>query len=143
MMTRRHFTALIAWGVAIPSCHRRRRPKELIQTFGSFPSPSGSLVLTVERREKSLVDFHVSSTSGSAPLFSSNRIGTDAMRWFLFWENDRVLWVYGSDVGYFARIDFPASSKPIENPVAIGSTVPHPVWEALSTSAREKYKVKQ
>lgn len=140
MMTRRHFTALIAWSVAATGC-RRRGSSGLIQTFGSFPSPSGSLVLTVERREKSLVDFHVASASGGTPLFSSNRIGSDAMRWFLYWENDRVLWAYGSDAGYFARIDFPASSKPIESPVAIGSTLPHPVWEALSTSAREKYKV--
>jgi len=142
MMTRRHFTALIAWGVAIPSCHRRSS-SGLIQTYGTFPSPSGSLVLTMERREKSLVDFKVAAPGATTPLFASDRIGSDAMRWFLYWESDRVLWAYGSDAGYFARIDFPTSSTPTENPVAIGSPVPRPVWEALSTSAREKYNVKQ
>lgn len=141
MITRRHFTALMAWSVAATGC-RRRGSSGLIQTFGTFPSPSGSLVLTVARREKSLVDFHVAPASRGAPLFSSNRIGTDAMRWFLYWENDHVLWAYGADAGYFVRIEFPNSSTPVETPIRVGSVLPRPVWEALSESAREKYKVK-
>lgn len=136
-MTRRHVIALIACGIATPGCHRRR--SELIETFGTFPSPSGALLLTVSRKEKSLVEFHVSPSSGGTPLFKSNRIGSDAMRWFLYWESDTCLWAYGSDAGHFARIDF-GTSAPVENPVPVGSTVPRPVWDALSASAQEKYR---
>ena len=140
MMTRRHFTALMAWSVAATGC-RRLGSSGLIQTFGTFPSPSGSLVLTVEEKVKYLVNFKVTASGDTTPLFSSDRIGTSMMRWFLYWESDHVLWAYGADAGYFARIDFPGSPVPVENPVPVGSVLPRPVWEALSDSVQKKYRI--
>lgn len=139
-ISRRHFTALVAGCVVATGC-RRRRSLDLIRTFGTHPSPSGSLVLRVVRKEQSLVEIQVSLSAGGTPLFTSDRIGSDAMRWFLYWESDTSLWAYGSDAGYFTRIDFTVSSTPVENPVSVGSALPRLVWEALSSSVQEKYRI--
>lgn len=67
--------------------------------------PKDFLTVEVVRREKSLVDFQVlDATSGKQAV--KDYVGSDAMRWFLWWETPDRLWGYGSDIGYFKCFDF-------------------------------------
>lgn len=111
----------------------------VVRTFSSSTSPDGSKRLEVTRREKSLVDFKVvDSTSGKQLV--SDYIGSDAMRWFLYWETPTRLWGYGSDIGYFKVFDFAADGSVTEKEVDDTAPVPQKVWENLPSSLQRKFK---
>ncbi|MBL9181710.1 MAG: hypothetical protein JNN17_06190 [Verrucomicrobiaceae bacterium] len=112
-------------------------PSGMIRDFGAYSSPSGSFAIEVTRREKSLVDFTVSEKATGKQLVS-DYVGSDAMRWFLWWETPTKLWGYGSDIGYFKFFDF--SVTPVRmSAVTDQITIPQTVWEHLPTSLQKRY----
>ena len=114
----------------------------MVQTFGSTASPDGSMRLEVTRRQESLVHFEVvDSTSGKEVV--SDYIGSDAMRWFLYWDTPNRLWAYGSDSGYFQVFDFAHDGSATWKLVDGSFPVPQAVWESLPPSLQTKFKAQQ
>ena len=114
-------------------------PAGYINHFGSHSSPSGAMTVEVTRREKSLVDFAVVDTATSKNIVT-DYIGSDAMRWFLWWETPSRLWGYGSDIGYFKVFDF-ASGRASTSAVTESMPVPQFVWDRLPTTLQRRYRV--
>jgi len=114
-------------------------PSSLVQRFGTFPAPDPGRRLVVTRREKSLVDFRVVSTATGKQLVS-DYIGSDAMRWFLYWETPWRLWGYGSDIGYFKVFDFRPDGTVAQTEVTATMTIPQVVWSNLPSSLQRQYK---
>ena len=77
--------------------------------------------------------------SGSPVLFSDN-LGSDAMRWFIYWETPTKLWAYGSDMDYFKSIDFSPGGAPTVKNVDKNVLLPKAVWEALPGSKQANYR---
>lgn len=86
----------------------------------------------------SLVDFTVTDQKAGAVL-ASDCIGSDAMRWFLLWENSTRLWGYGSDIGYFKIFEFSPDGKVSENDVIPGTPIPVSVRDRLPTSLHSRF----
>lgn len=105
-------------------------------------SPDGTKRLEVTRREESLVDFEVLD-SASGRRLANDSIGSDAMRWFLYWETPSRLWGYGSDIGYFNLFEFKSDGTVTENTLDETMPVPPLVWENLPSSLQRKYKAQQ
>ena len=120
-------------------CDRRSSVSEVVRSFGASLSPDGTKQLVVTRREKSLVDFEVFNSTSSEQLVSDS-IGSDAMRWFLYWETSSKLWGYGSDIGYFKIFEFTAGGAVTQIEVGRSLPVPAEVWENLPSSLQPKYK---
>jgi hypothetical protein len=111
-----------------------------IRRFGTFVSPDGTKKAEVTRREKSLVDFKVFET-GSGKTLASDYVGSDAMRWFLWWETPDRLWGYGSDIGYFNCFEFTASGVK-KTSIQSGMEVPQEVWDNLPSTMQRRMKVR-
>ena len=111
-----------------------------IRGFGTFASPDGKKTIEVTRLEKSLVDFKVLEAAGGKILVSEY-VGSDAMRWFLWWETPDRLWGYGSDIGYFKCFDFTASGVKTTS-IQRGAEVPQEVWNNLPSSMQRRMKVR-
>ncbi|MEN3943238.1 hypothetical protein WJU23_18205 [Prosthecobacter sp. SYSU 5D2] len=137
----RYTLPILALMVFLCACGRSGSgtPAGFIDSFGSHASPSGAMTVEVTRREKSLVDFAVVDTSTGKTLVT-DYIGSDAMRWFLWWENPSRLWGYGSDLGYFKVFDF-ASGRVTSSSVSDATPVPQFVWDHLPTSKQRRYRV--
>ena len=97
------------------------------------------MTVKVTHREKSLVDFAVVDTSTRKSLVT-DYIGSDAMRWFLWWETPSRLWGYGSDIGYFKVIDF-ASGRATTSSVSESMLLPQFVWDHLPSTLQGRYRV--
>jgi hypothetical protein len=136
----KHLSTLLLLITLLCSC-RPVRPVTpgLIDTFGSYVSPTGDFTVEVTRREKSLVDFAVLKTSTRATLHK-DYIGSDAMRWFLWWETPTRLWGYGSDLGYFEVFDF-GSGGVTATTVTKTMPVPQFVWDRLPTTLQPRHPV--
>jgi len=111
-----------------------------IRRFGSIVSPDGKKKIEVTRREKSLVDFKVVD-AGSGKALVKDYMGSDAMRWFLWWETPDLLWGYGSDIGYFKLFEFTASGVR-ETRVQSGMEVPQEVWGNLPNVMQKRMKAR-
>lgn len=111
-----------------------------IRRFGTFASPDGRKAVEVTRREKSLVDFKVVEVASGKAL-ASDYVGSDAMRWFLWWETSDRLWGYGSDIGYFKCFDFTALGVKTTT-IERGMEVPEEVWNNLPSSMQRRMKVR-
>lgn len=114
-------------------------PAFLVDRFGTFTTPDPGKQLVVTRREKSLIDFKVVSTTTGKPL-AAGYIGSDAMRWFLYWESSSRLWFYGSDTGFFKVLDFRPDGTVAQAEVTEAMTIPHVVWCKLPSSMQQRYK---
>lgn len=114
----------------------------VVRDFGSTLSPDGSKRLEVTRREKSLVVFEVIDSSSGKRLVNDS-IGSDAMRWFLYWETPSKLWGYGSDIGYFMLFEFTSDGTVEWTKVDETMVVPKPVWDNLPSSLQRKYEAQQ
>ena len=138
---RHAFTILLSF-LLVAGCNGRASSSGLVRNFGSTASPDGSKTLDVTLREKSLVDFQVlDSTNGK--LLASDNIGSDAMRWFLYWESPTKLWGYGSDFGYFKLFEFKSDGSVVETTVERTLAVPQVVWENLPSRLQQKQKAQQ
>jgi hypothetical protein len=73
-------------------------PSGLIVEPGAYPSRSGHHTLDVHVDANRIVRYSVRNKSGT--LFADD-LGSDAMRWCLFWDVDERLWAYSSDIGFF------------------------------------------
>jgi len=135
---RHSFVILIAI-IFVAGCDGRGPKIAVVRSFGSFVSPDGTKKMEVTRREKSLVDFEVID-SASGKRLTSDHIGSDAMRWFLYWETSTRLWGYGSDVGYFKLFEFKPDGTIAETTVEPTLPVPSIVWENLPSSLQKKQK---
>jgi len=114
----------------------------LIDRFGSYPLAGSPLELEISKREASLVDFKV-TRGPKGPVLLSDNLGSDAMRWFMVWEAPDVLWVHGSDTGYFKRFEFPAGvSSPVVTVVSKGMPVPARVRQALPERMRTSHPLR-
>ena len=111
-----------------------------IRRFGTFASPDGKKTIEVTRREKSLVDFNVLDSANGKTL-AKDYVGSDAMRWFLWWETPDRLWGYGSDIGYFKCFDFTALGVKITG-IERGTEIPQEVWDNLPSSMQRRMKVR-
>ena len=118
---------------------RASLPPGMARTWGSYPAPGGTLTLTITRRDKSLVDYSVANAAPGLPVIFSDHLGSDAMRWFIYWENSTRLWAYGADLAYFKRVDFPPGGAPVATAVKKKDVLPKAVWAALSESVRSDY----
>lgn len=138
----RHAFVILFSLLFVAGCNGRASSSGLVRSFGSSTSPDGSKTLEVTRREKSLVDFEVRD-SASGKVLASDHIGSDAMRWFLYWESPTKLWGYGSDVGYFKLFEFKSDGTVDETTVERTMAVPPVVWENLPSSLQQKQKAQQ
>lgn len=120
-------------------CGRRSSVSPVVRDFGTSLSPDGTKQLIVTRREKSLVAFSVLDSTNSDQLVS-DLIGSDAMRWFLYWETSSRLWGYGSDIGYFKVYDFTPRGSVTTTEVDQGLPIPADVWSNLPSSLQKRYK---
>lgn len=125
--------------IFIAGCDGHSSASAVVRTFGSSLSPDGSKKLEVTRREKSLVDFEVIDSAGGKRL-TSDHIGSDTMRWLLYWETSTRLWGYGSDIGYFKLFEFKQDGTIAETTVESTMPVPSIVWENLPSSLQKKQK---
>ncbi len=113
----------------------------VIKRFGSYPLAGSSLELEISKRGASLVDFKV--TDGPrGPAILSDSLGSDAMRWFIVWDPSGVLWVYGSDTGYFKRFEFPPGAAPVTLEVPKGMPLPGQVRSELPGSLRARHPLR-
>lgn len=94
----------------LAGCRAQDSSASMVRRFGTYASPDGTKQLIVTRREKSLVDFKVVDRASGKELVA-DYIGSDAMRWFLYWETPSRLWGYGSDIGYFKMFEFLPAGK--------------------------------
>jgi hypothetical protein len=135
---RQVFTILLVI-IFVAGCNRHSSTGAVVRSFGSSVSPDGSKRIEVTRREKSLVDFEVID-SKSGKRLTSDHIGSDAMRWFLYWETSTKLWGYGSDVGYFKLFEFKPDGT--VSATIVESTIPVPsiVWQNLPSALQKKQK---
>ena len=138
----RHAFVLLLSLLFIAGCNGRASSSGLVRSIGSSTSPDGSKKLEVTKREKSLVDFEVID-SASGKRLTSDHIGSDAMRWFLYWETSTRLWGYGSDVGYFKLFEFKPDGTIAETTVDSAMAVPPLVWDNLPSSLQKKQKAQQ
>lgn len=110
-----------------------------IGSFGVYPSPDQRYSVEVKRREKSLVDFSVVDVKAGKSI-ANGSIGSDAMRWFLYWDASGRLWAYGSDLGYFKVFDF-REEKVLAREVTPEMVVPKPIWDSLPYRLKRVQKV--
>ena len=139
MKTMRSTICILITLLLVAGCGRRSSVSPVVRSFGSSLSPDGTKQLVVTRREKSLVDFKVLSSTSNEQLVSDS-IGSDAMRWFLYWETSSRLWGYGSDIGYFKIFEFTAGGAVTQIEVDKNLPVPAHVWDNLPSSLQQKYK---
>ena len=122
-------------------CFRSAPPRDgFIRSFGASLSPDRKKKVEVIRREKSLVDFKVLDAATGKQLVK-DYVGSDAMRWFLWWETPDRLWGYGSDIGYFKRFDFTATGVS-QTGIQSGTEVPQEVWDNLPNFMQKRVKAK-
>ena len=114
-------------------------PSSMVDRFGTFPAPDPGRQVVVTRREKSLVYFKVVSTTTGKELVA-DYIGSDAMRWLLYWETPSRLWGYASDIGYFRVFDFRPDGTVAQTEVTATMTIPQVVWSNLPSSLQKQYK---
>jgi hypothetical protein len=141
-MIMRHAFVILLSLLFVAGCKGRASSSGLVRSFGSSTSPDGSKTLEVTRREKSLVDFEVRN-SASGKVLASDRIGSDAMRWFLYWETPTRLWGYGSDAGYFKLFEFNPDGSIDKTTVQSKMAVPPIVWDNLPSLLQKKQKAQQ
>jgi hypothetical protein len=117
---------------------------DAIRRFGTFVSPDGKKQVVVTRRSVSLVDFKVLDSATGKELVKEY-VGSDAMHWFLWWENPNRLWGYGSDIGYFKCFDFDAIGGIKETRIqgGIGMKVPKQVWDRLPSTMQKRVDVEE
>jgi|APTNR8051073442_1049403.scaffolds.fasta_scaffold97597_2 hypothetical protein len=139
-MSRSCFILALA-SLVVVGCGRHAPASDgFIHRFGSFSSPDGKRTVEVVRREKSLVDFKVlDATTGKQVV--KDYVGSDAMRWFLWWETPDRLWGYGSDIGYFKCFDFTATGVN-QTDIQNGTEVPQEVWDNLPSIMQERVKAR-
>jgi hypothetical protein len=135
----RELTILCSITLLVCGCSRSAVPVGLITRFGEYRSPDGRATLTISRREKALVHFSIRPDGGVAPSIA-DVIGSDAMRWCLYWGASGDLWAYSSDTGYFSRIEAASSSNPTAHEVTQGSEVPQVIYHFLPSSIRGRWK---
>lgn len=135
----RHTLLILLAFLFVCGCNGSTNSRAVVRSYGSSVSPDRSKKLVVTRREKSLVDFEVFD-SASGKLLISDHIGSEAMRWFPYWESSTRLWGYGSDVGCFKLFDFKPDGTISETSVEPKMAVPPIVWENLPSSLQKKQK---
>lgn len=141
VVTRAAFLALFSFG-SLRSCFSSsKNAGNFIRGFGTFASPYGKKKIEVTRRQKSLVDFKVLDVASGKELVK-DYVGSDVMRWFLFWETPDVLWGYGSDIGYFKCFEFTTAGVK-ETKVQAGMEVPQEVWDNLPNVMQKRVKSRQ
>ena len=72
--------------------------KDIINTFGEYTLPDGSYELNVKTGKGSLIEY-VITENATSKKYQPDRLFSDAMRWYFYWENDSRLWVHSSDIG--------------------------------------------
>lgn len=138
----RHFVIIFVSFLFVVGCNGRASSGGVVRSFGVSSCPDGSKTLEVTRREKSLVDFEVVEAASGRTL-ARDHMGSDAMRWFLYWEDATRMWGYGSDMGYFKLFEFQSNGTVSETTVEGTMAVPQVVWENLPYSMQRKQKVRQ
>lgn len=112
----------------------------MIHSFGTFISPDATKKVIVSRRSATLVDFQVFNAANDKEL-AKDYIGSDVMRWFLYWESHTLLWGYGSDIGYFKLFEFRADGTTKIKPINDQVPIPQTVWDNLPSVLQKRYKV--
>ena len=117
---------------------------DAIRRFGTFVSPDGKKQVVVTRRSVSLVDFKVLDSATGKELVK-DYVGSDVMRWFLWWETPNRLWGYGSDIGYFKCFDFDAVGGIKETLIkgGTGMKVPKQVWDRLPSTMQKRVEAEE
>ncbi|WP_395753651.1 hypothetical protein [Prosthecobacter sp.] len=113
---------------------------QLVNGFGTFLSPDSKRKIVVTRRSVSLVDFQVFDVASGKEL-ANDYVGSDAMRWFLWWETPGRLWGYGSDIGYFKLFEFRADGSVMTTRIKPQMAVPKFVHDNLPSSLKKRYQV--
>lgn len=140
-MTRSAFLALLSFG-GLRSCMGPAKSEDrFVRKFGNFVSPDGKRRIEVIRRSKSLVDFKVLDVASGKELVN-DYVGSDVMRWFLYWETPDILWGYGSDIGYFKCFEF-TSGGVKETEIRSGAEVPQEVWDNLPSTMQKHIKPRE
>lgn len=120
----------------------RARPSpangEVMQAFGSSQSPDKRLALAVTKRSVSLVVFTLTSVADGHLVFSEE-IGSDAMRWCFYWDEQNRLWAYSSDTGYFSVITVQPDGTVAKAQVTKETRLPKPIHDFLPDSLRRKW----
>lgn len=89
----------------------------------------------------SIIQFDVSSTAADGPAFSGT-VGSDAMRWFLFWSDESQLWVYGDEGVYVwgATVEGSYEKNALRpDSTALIKKMPVPVFEALPSVLKDRW----
>ena len=143
-MKRQLFLKSLACTVLVGGGWNASAADDAIRRFGTFVSPDGKKQVLVTRRSVSLVDFKVIDSATSKELVK-DYVGSDAMRWFLWWETPNRLWGYGSDIGYFKCFDFDAVGRVKETLIkgGTGMKVPKQVWDRLPSTMQKRVDVEE
>lgn len=139
-MTRSVFFFVLLFGGLFGCRPNSFASDNFIRRFGAFVSPDGKRTVEVTRREISLVDFKVLEAASGNEMVT-DYVGSNAMRWFLWWETPDRLWGYGSDIGYFKSFEFTASGVKTTS-IQSGMEVPQEVWDNLPSTMQRRMKVR-
>lgn len=116
-------------------------PDNLITGRGQFKSPKGTYDLLIGSKENSLVDYKIIRTETSEE-FTPLQLFSEAMRWAFYWENDKTLWVFSSDIGtsvWKMKSDGKLSQEWVgRNPKLIES-IPQELYDFLPSILRRKW----
>ena len=122
--------------VAFAGCDQ----SQLVRSTGTHKSPNGLWTVTVTRRSKSLVDYSISDVKTGAELARGGEF-SDAMRWFLYWDEQNRLWAFNSDKGGFGYWTHTTDSSFLFTeigPADDKSIVPAPVFSNLPSTVKRR-----
>jgi hypothetical protein len=133
-----YFSA-VAWLVA--SCGKPdRKMGGLIDSPGSYKSPSQRYSLVVSITLNKTVRYQILATDGGAALGESDS-GSDLMRWYFVWDEHDQLWVHNSDAGDWVWTPGPSFRQVnLFGEKDKAKEAPQAFYDALPESVKERYK---
>ena len=126
--------------VLLSGCRRAPSSSGIIQQFGTYASPDRRLSLVIFKQEGSIVAFTLSSASDGRSLYS-DRIGSDGQRWCFYWDEQRRLWAYSSDTGYFSVFTIQQDGSVRKSEVDKSTRMPKLIHEFLPNSLKHHESV--
>jgi hypothetical protein len=125
----------------VASCGKpHQKSGELIDSSGSYKSPSQRYALVVSTTPQKTVRYQIFASGGGAALGESDS-GSDLMRWYFMWDEHDQLWVHNSDAGDWVWTPGP-SFKQINlfSNRDKAKEAPQAFYDALPESVKERYK---
>ena len=137
------FTVIVlGFFVAFMFGPREVNAASIINQVGTFPSKDSLMMLHVARESGTLVVFQLTRAADGHILFSEN-IGSDAMRWCFYWDEENRLWAYSSDSGYFASFTLKPDGTVVKSDVVVDGPrpkCPQPIYDFLPSSLKRGWE---